>query len=217
MKNFVKGFYAAIRILLSAALMVGLVYGAWMYLSKAFRNRDLDAAYAQIHGLPEHSMDYLVLGSSQAQYSFMPAVFYEDTGLYGYVAGSACQPLEVSYEMLKEFLKTQDPKLVILEVYTAMPLRSTCEADVCYVMAQAMMSGEEKRNTIAYLPEEKQHDYYDDFFNNHNTWKDLEDFSILLPENADPEYPIDWTFGYDWQDGVYWIPEAWWRPRTYQG
>ena len=67
--------------------------------------------------------------------------------------------------MLKEGLKTQSPKAVILEVYTSMPLKSICADDSCYVRAEYEMTGEEKYETISYLPKDKAKQYYNDYLN----------------------------------------------------
>ncbi|MFI3284280.1 MAG: hypothetical protein R3Y57_04275, partial [Erysipelotrichaceae bacterium] len=151
-----------------------------------------------VKSLPEDSMDVIVLGSSHAQYSFNPTFFYQDTGTYSFVLGSACQPLEVSYEMLKEALKTQSPQVVILEVYTALPLRCICEADSSYIIAQYQMRDEEKYNTINFLPEEKAKTYYNEFLVYHNQWKYMTSLEDLKPSESLIEdiSKINQSFGY---------------------
>jgi len=155
-----------IQIVVKVALIVVTTFYLCTYLNKVFKS-DVNHG-EQFHSMPENSLDVIVLGSSHAQFSFCPSFFYEDTGLYSYVLGSGCQPFEVSYEMLKEALKTQSPKAVVMEVYTAMPLRSICESDSCYVTASYQMTNEERIDTLNYLDKEKAKTYYNDFINNHN-------------------------------------------------
>lgn len=177
-------------------LVLCMAYGIYTYFDQVFAIKDVDRAES-FHNLPENSMDVIVLGSSHAQYSFIPSVFYQDTGLYSVVMGSACQPLEVSYQMLREILKTQKPDMVILETYTAMPLRKVCEADVCYVKAQYMMTGEEKYTTIDYLPEDKALSYYNEFINNHNNWRNVEKINeLVLDFNKSEVQYIEGNMGY---------------------
>lgn len=197
-------------------LVLCMTYGVYSYFNKVFINENVDYGVS-FHSLPDNSMYVLVLGSSHAQYSFVPPMFYEDTGLRSYVMGSACQPLEVSYEMLKEGLKTQSPQLVILEVYTAMPLRKVCEADVCYVAAQYLMRDEEKYNTINYLPEEKAETYRNDFMNYHNNWKYADTLDKWKINNVfiKDEANIDPYFGYVYQDAIFPI-ENHWRGATFE-
>lgn len=185
-----------IGIPLKICLVLCLAYGIYTYFDEAFKVQGVDRAES-FHNLPENSMDVIVLGSSHAQYSFIPSVLYQDTGLYSVVMGSACQPLEVSYQMLRETLKTQKPDLVILETYTAMPLRKMCEADVCYVKAQYMMTGDEKYTTIDYLPEDKALSYYNEFINNHNNWRNVETLDELVVNFRKPEtLSIESSMGY---------------------
>lgn len=213
--KIIKSILNIVQIPIKMALILCIVFVSYSYLNKVFVTPDVD--YGQsFHSLPEDSMDIIVLGSSHAQYSFVPSFVYEDTGLYSYVLGSPCQPLEVSYEMLKEAYKTQNPKLVILEVYTAMPLRKICEADVCYVSAQYQMTGDEKYNTINYLEKSKAKEYYNVFLNNHNNWKNfdsIEDFKINDVHLKKDENISD-TFGYV-EMGLETPVENYWYPISF--
>lgn len=192
------------KIFVKCLLIVCLFFASFCFLNKVFYNKEIDRGLSY-HNLPENCIDVLVLGSSHAQYSFAPSIFYEDTGLYSYVLGSACQPLEVSVEMLKEALKTQNPRLVILEVYTSLPLRfEHCYSDSCYVIAEYQMRGEEKYNTISYLPEEKAESYNNDFFVYHNDWKIMNEI-LIKNDKAD----VDPYFGYVYQDQILPIYNYW--------
>lgn len=197
-------------------LVLCMAYGIYTYFDEVFKVKDVDRA-ENFHSLPENSMDVIVLGSSHAQYSFIPSVFYQDTGLYSIVMGSACQPLEVSYQMLRETLKTQTPDMIILEAYTTMPLREVCEADVCYVKAQYMMTDDEKYTTIDYLPEDKALSYYNEFINNHNDWRNIKDIDQLIVDivNDKANKELDGSMGYIEQDPV--LPvENYWHANSYE-
>lgn len=216
--SVIKKFLNILQIPIKIALIGLFVILVYNHLNRVFITEDVD--YGQsFHSLPEDSMDILVLGSSHAQYSFVPSFIHQDLGLYSYVLGTPCQPLEVAYEMLKEGLKTQSPKLVILEVYTAMPLRKVCEADVCYVSAEYQMTGEEKIQTISYLPKEKAIDYYNDFLSNHNNWKKVSSLDELYKINevfTKEDKHISSSFGYVEQIPSYPISNSWYG-NTYDG
>lgn len=204
-----NGLYCFVRIIVSVCLLTGIFYYSYSYLSKIFYN---DEVYdgAGFHAMPEDGVDIIVLGSSHAQYSYVPAYMYQKTGLYSYVLGSACQPYEVSYEMLKEALKTQSPELVIMEAFTATPLSSTCAGDSCFVTAAYQMTGEEKYNVINMLPKEKAKTYYNDFINNHNRWKDIESLEELKPKEKEG---IPSNFGY--VDNYFLGADNYWYPTYY--
>ena len=208
MKKILKIFWNNIKIVLGFCLIVCTFYFGYNYLNSKFRNPD--AFYNDsFHNLPEDSIDVIVLGSSHAQYSFVPSFFYEDTGLYSYVLGSAFQPIKVSYLMLKEALKTQSPEMVILEVYTA-TLGEAPINENRYVLAEYLMTGDERKETISYLPEEKRITYYNEFINNHNNWRTLTSLDDLKINKSN----IDASMGYI-QNSITLPVENYWYSFTY--
>lgn len=212
MRRIAKSFWHLLKIIACVLLIVNTFYCGFSFFNETMRTEGVEYNDS-FHNLPADSMDVIVLGSSHAQYSFMPQIVYQNTGLYSYVLGSACQPLKVSYEMLKEALKTQSPELVILEIYTATPLKSWCEGDSCYVMAEYQMRGEEKQNVIDFLPEEKAMQYKNEFLINHNNWKTANRIEDILKK---PDYSyIDPCLGYVCLESV--LPvDNWWFPNTYK-
>lgn len=204
MKKVLKIFWNNIKIIIGVCLIACTFYFGYNYLNKIFRTPEADYNDS-FHNMPESSVDVIVLGSSHAQYSFMPSFFYEDTGLYSYVLGSAFQPLKVSYQMLREAFKTQNPEMVVLEVYTACLDEETVN-DTRYTIAEYQMTGEEKYNTINFIEDEnKRSQYYNDFLNNHNNWKNVESVSELLKVDTG----IDPLFGYV-QNNAYYPFENYW-------
>lgn len=169
--NMIKRIIDFIKYIIISCLVVFLFAGSYYALSNSFPNDGDVGDGDSFHNLPLNSIDVLVLGSSHAQCSFCPGFFYQDTGLYSYVLGSACQPLSISYKMLKECLKTQEPSTVILEVFTALPLKSMCEDISCYIIPSFIMTGEERYQTLRTLPQEKQDLYLNPFVASHNDWK----------------------------------------------
>lgn len=85
--------------------------------------RGLDAE--EMRGLyqeEENSIDLLLLGSCNIYSSFSPVIAYEQYGITSYVFACPDQELCISYHYLKEALKNQDIKTVVLET-----LFLTCE------------------------------------------------------------------------------------------
>lgn len=64
---------------------------------------------------PKDSIDVLYLGSSYAYCDWNPAVIYDESGLTGYVMAGGEQTVGITYWYLKEALKTQSPKVVVME------------------------------------------------------------------------------------------------------
>ena len=80
--------------------------GAWMSPVPTFRG---------FYDLEENTVDVLFLGSSHSYSSFCPQVLYDEYGLTSYNLGMGNQNIVLNYFWLKEALKTQKPKVVVLE------------------------------------------------------------------------------------------------------
>lgn len=64
----------------------------------------------------KNSAQMIILGSSHTTMGFSPIECYKQTGITSFNLSTAKQPIEVSYFLLKEALKTQSPEVVIYEV-----------------------------------------------------------------------------------------------------
>lgn len=65
---------------------------------------------------PKGSLDVLYLGSSLVYRGISPVVMWEKYGFTGYVLGSSVQRMWISYYYLEEALKSQSPKVVVLNM-----------------------------------------------------------------------------------------------------
>lgn len=112
-----KGLGKALRAAALAAAGLFMVY--FVSTTLAYKAYDgytsLDAFYKQ----DKNSIDVLILGSSHAGMNLATDVLWDEYGLASFVIWAGDQPLWVSYFDLVEALKTQTPKAVVLEVYTA--------------------------------------------------------------------------------------------------
>ncbi|MBR3152349.1 MAG: hypothetical protein IKF52_01855 [Clostridia bacterium] len=68
-----------------------------------------------ILGEKENTIDMLVIGDSEAYTSIIPMQLWEDYGFTSYVCATPAQSLSDSYMYIEKTLRTQSPKLVILE------------------------------------------------------------------------------------------------------
>jgi len=74
--------------------------------------------YSDFYKLEKNSVDVLMLGSSHAVSSFNPQVIYDNFNITSYNLGSTQQSPLITYYWLKEALKYQSPKVVILDTLT---------------------------------------------------------------------------------------------------
>ena len=72
----------------------------------------VDGFYAE----KKNDIDLVVIGSSNSFCTVDPLVLYEEYGIAAYDFGSSSQPMNISVLYLKEALRTQQPKVVALEI-----------------------------------------------------------------------------------------------------
>lgn len=91
------------------------------YLAKALavKNEDLVPFriknLVKIHQEEANSIDVLLLGDSLSYSSFSPMQLWDSYGMTAFVGGQSGQSIQESYYMLKEALKKQNPRVVVLE------------------------------------------------------------------------------------------------------
>lgn len=98
------------------ALLLALTLGVLTKLVTPASNRFLWYTYASgIMGEEDNSLDYVVVGSSNATAGFAPMAIYGEYGSAGYVCGETLETTPKTYLRLKDIFKTQSPKYVIFE------------------------------------------------------------------------------------------------------
>lgn len=148
-----------------------------------------DLTMKEFYDLEEDTIQMYVLGSSHTTMGFSPMECYKENKITSFNLSTASQPIEVSYYLLEEGLKKQNPEVVVFEVsslfykkediaigkfrYTmdSMPLSMTkLKLAVCY----ADYNREEKVRTFS-IGEALCPIYY-----YHDRWKDMneEEFNI---------------------------------------
>ena len=116
----------ALRVALFVFLLVsGLNILSLILMPKEYINSGYPGTSSMLgfYDLPEDSLDVLILGSSHAITGVDTQKLYDDHGYKSYTLGCSEQNIAVSYFYLKEALKTQHPKAVILETLMAFPFR----------------------------------------------------------------------------------------------
>ncbi len=99
--------------LLALLLFLGITWaGGWLLMPQ---RKEYGSLWEQYLREPEDSLDLLFFGSSIAYCDVAPAWIWEESGLCSWVMAGPEQTLSLTYYYLREALKTQKPKLVVLE------------------------------------------------------------------------------------------------------
>lgn len=73
------------------------------------------STYKQFYNMDKESIDVIFLGSSVVVNAFIPQELYNDYGIRSYNLGSEQQSMFLSYYWLKEALRFQKPKVIVLD------------------------------------------------------------------------------------------------------
>ena len=144
--------------------------------------RQMEGFYDQ----EENSVDVLILGSSHAFCSFVPELLWEKHGYSSYIMGSAVQPLWISYYYLEEALKTQSPKVIVLEAYRFQEQKDYLERQYVvknlYGMKWSKTKIDAYRSMLPSKEEDKDRSLSDtplEFLNYHSRYSELSEEDFL--------------------------------------
>lgn len=102
-----------IALLLACAVLVGSLSLLSGLLTP--KRDDFGSTWGRFLLEEENSIDVMFFGSSIAYCDVVPAVFWEHSGLTGYVNGGPEQTLAITLDYLRQSLKTQQPKAIFVE------------------------------------------------------------------------------------------------------
>ncbi len=137
----------------------------------------------------QNSVDVIYLGGSHANAAFDPMTLYRDYGYTGYVMYSWAQPMWTSYYYLEEALKTQTPRVVVLDAFGMAygnTYLSTNDNDATSDDFSLLIRPSLTRVKLAFAmsaaqAEHKSATRYLSFLNYHNRWKNLTAQDWLWP------------------------------------
>jgi len=138
---------------------------------------------------PEDSFEVLFYGSSHMYCTISPLELWQETGLRSYVLATQQQPLAATYYYMKDSLKTQSPKLMVLELYSAdVPLERVEEGTLRDCVDPLPWSKNKVEMIKRLIPEGERGSYYFNFLKYHGRWKELsaQDFDFSYLEARDP-------------------------------
>lgn len=166
------------------------------------RDEPIEALYEQ----RVDSIDVLFLGSSHVYSVVDTGTLWDEQGIADYDLGASRVPFWNTYFYLKEALKTQHPKLIVLDVYRAIEANEYVEQKIVSLNINGMQLNENKLEAIAASTDQKvsnllgwpihhnryvelqRKDFSDDAISNiEESWKGYTPFfhSYALEENPD--------------------------------
>lgn len=134
------------------------------------------------------SLDFVFLGSSQVYADIAPSVLFRDYGITSYDFCANEQPMWISYYYMKEVLKRQKPKAVILDVFTIYG-DDFEEEGVNHINLDDLPFSLNKCKAIYHsVPKDLMYSYYFEIAKYHTTWEGMfpDKFNATFKWEKDP-------------------------------
>lgn len=144
-------------------------------------NENSNMNYLGFKELPDNTLDYLILGSSNVYMDISPAVIWKNYNYAGYVYASPTQPIYISYLYLMNALKTQKPKIVFLDAFGIAHYEHAVYESYAHLGMDYLPLNYNKFKIIKQLPYEKE-GFIFPFVLYHSRWEELSknsDFKLL--------------------------------------
>lgn len=176
-KYVVKGVCLILLVLLFMRLADRVLIPKYYYNNKW----STTATYHGFYEIKDDTVDVLFLGSSHAACAFNPQVLYNEYGITSYNLGCEQQNLLLSYYWLKEALRSQKPRAVVLDSYILFEYKAgealNTEEACTRKAVDVMKWGEVKRETIQAIcrndSEQTESSYYFPNLRFHTRWSEL--------------------------------------------
>ena len=175
-----KKWMIPVRIAAFLGCTVLLLYGLTVLLKDKRVTFDYDTT-RKVEGFyaeEKNSLDFVFVGSSQMFTSVVPAVLWEEYGITSYDFGANEQPMYLSYYYVKEALKYQDPKAIVLEVSYCNTPEYTHEGVLHINLDDLRMSPVKLEAIFDIVPKGERLPYIFELAKYHDTWTNLEETSF---------------------------------------
>jgi len=172
MKNAIR----SISFVLVLILAISYVYNV---LSWKDTTGDYLSSVTQLYSTGDNLMDVVFLGSSHTYNGINPSVMWDEYGISAFDMSTSGQDRFSSYHYLVEVLKTQSPKVVLVDLYGLIFERNELQGNVY----RNMLSMKTSRNSVElvndYIAEEERLDYYLRWPIIHTRYRELGEYDFV--------------------------------------
>ncbi len=191
MKQNFKMIARMIRILCFLLILTLLFTQASAVLARKSLTKpwDMSVKIGGFYNEPKNSFDVMYFGSSHMYCSIDPALVEKETGLRSYILATQEQPVWVSYYYMKEALKTQKPKIMVLEINMMTEEKEFPKEGTLYSAMDPIPLSKNKMDMVfASVPQGERRNYIFNIMKYHDRWEEvsLEDYKRTYVKKRDP-------------------------------
>jgi len=128
---------------------------------------------------PDNSLDFVFVGSSQLYAAIAPNVLFEEFGITAYDFAANEQPMWISYFYIKEALKHQNPKAIVLDVFTMYGNEYEKEGATHINLDDLPWNLNKIQAIQASVPKEERTSFYFELVKYHDTWNTLNEHKVM--------------------------------------
>ena len=198
-----KVLKAIFKVVMFLLIFVTLFYMIWCIL--LFKQEDGTLPMRHFYDLPEGSVDVLFLGTSHMGMNLSTDILWNKYGIAGYKCWGSVQPIWNTYYYLKECLKYQRPKVIVLDVHSAtfgyvypdfvIQIKNTIGMRLSQNKIDAIMASSPKEqwgNLLIGLP--VFHSRYNELNETdfeYFPWNRHQNITVLVNQNSEQVFPFD--------------------------
>lgn len=171
----------------------------FLVLSQIFKHKLLSIPWnttIKVNGLYNEEKDtYEVMfgGTSHMYCSIIPTQLEDETGIKGYTFTTSQQPVWITYYYIKEFMKYQSPRLIVLDVREmALEEEYAAEGTNRTALDNLRISVDKFEIIKVSVPKEERASFYFPLIKYHTRWKELKktdfDFDYLKQTDSERGY-----------------------------
>lgn len=178
-----KAIYKSL-ILIASLLLILCILNPILVTKLGHRAR----LYQGLYDDTKKQYDVALMGSSHMNSLINPNILWKNHGITSFNYGTGGQPIDVTYYLLKEYLKEHSSPIVVLEVYyLGLTKEHGEEAYIRYVLDNMKFSKNKVEAVMNCTPKDQWANYLLPIFKYHSRWKELNETD----------------FHYDYQDSYF--------------
>ncbi len=135
-----------------------------------------------LYAQPRNTVDVVLMGSSHIHCDVNTGLLWEQEGIAAYDYSAAEQPLWITYHYLKEFCRYQDPKVVVLDLYSPARFKDNYQYQWLHESLNGMRPSLNRLQMLLTSCEpDRLQEFYPPFVNYHSRYDELAREDWLYP------------------------------------
>ena len=161
------------RKIISGIIFLLIFYMIYNLIVPVFEDKSTEKLSKEFYEYPRNTFDVLFLGSSVMMNAVYPLQLYDEYGIASYNLSCGSQRLSSSYYILKQAIRRQNPKLVVLDVYLCGIEEEAVPEGHTHYVTDVLHYPEKLEMILDVLPANRWIDFIFEMGTYHDRWESL--------------------------------------------